>query len=470
MVYYPIKDRLMQVMKDETAQDPTLNALGEMIQKGWPNERKQVPENLLPFFSCRDEFTVKNGVMMRGERVIIPENMKKEMKKRVHTGHMGINSCVRLAKDVMYWPRMTSEIRQYVEACSTCATFSDSQPKETPVITEIPKRPWEKLAADLLSWGGDDYLVLTDYYSNFIEVDKLRYASSAEVIQTLKKHFARNGSPYTLVSDNGTQFTAQEFKQFSEDWGFYHDTMSPGNSQANGAAEAAVKIIKRIFRKSKTAREDPYKGLLNYYNTPTEGMGTCPAQRLLGRRTRSMLPLTHSKVQPSPQDDESEQQKKELKRHKRASVSRGRDLKPLTSGQTVRMQPINGSREWKEGTVIKPLTTRSYEVAANGRTYVRNRRHLRARPSASTHTSPTMVGRRRLSRRIYNPEDDDSNNTTPTGVPEASHSEGHEDAPAPNSDQTAASSETTTSTLPEMPKSRYGRVYKPTRRLINEME
>ncbi len=105
-----------------------------------------------------------------------------------------------------------------------------------------------------------------------------------------------------------------------------------------------------------------------------------------------VAPITHSKVQPSPQDDESEQQKKELKRHKRASVSIGCDLKPLTSGQTVRMQPINGSREWKEGTVIKPLTTRSYEVVANGRTYVRNRRHLRARPSASTHTSPTMAG------------------------------------------------------------------------------
>lgn len=391
---YPIKDKLMRSIKAANSQDPTLTALGKMIVQGWPENKRDVPEVLMPYHSCRDELTVSDGVIMRAERVVIPESMRKEMKKKVHAGHMGINSCLRLAKDVMYWPRMTSEIRQYVETCGTCATFCDSQPRETMVVTDIPKKPWEKLAADLFSWGGDDYLVTYDYHSNFIEFDELKNTSSFEVIKRLKGHFARNGSPITLVSDNGPQFHSAEFKQFADEWNFNHNTISPGNSQANGAAEAAVKIVKRILRKSKASGEDPHKGMLNYYNTPTEGMSTCPAQRLFGRRTRSVLPVTESKLQPSGATGEAEQVLKENKRHR--SVPESRDLKPLNIGDTVRIEPRRGMKEWKEGKITRPLTSRSYEVEADGRTYVRNRRHLRSK-TPSTHSQPPT--RRHLNHR-----------------------------------------------------------------------
>ena len=126
------------------------------------------------------------------------------------------------------------------------------------------------------------YMVVYDYYSNFIEMDEFKQGTSVtEVVKKLRCHFARCGSPL-VTSDNCPQYSAAEFKNFCKEWNTKHETTSPGNSQANGAAEAAVEIVKRILRKSKASGEDPYKGLLNFSNTPTEGLTTCPSRRLKG--------------------------------------------------------------------------------------------------------------------------------------------------------------------------------------------
>ena len=149
-----------------------------------------------------------------------------------------------------------------------------------------------------LNWAGDEYLVTVDYHSGFFELDKLNDITSAAIIEKLKARFARHGAPDTLVSDNATQYVSAPFKAFTRDWGFTHETISPGNSRANGAAEAAVKIAKRILRKSQSSGEDHYVALLNLRNTPTEGLNTSPAQRLFGRRTKSMMPTAEAKLRP----------------------------------------------------------------------------------------------------------------------------------------------------------------------------
>ncbi|KAL8613325.1 hypothetical protein ACOMHN_052565 [Nucella lapillus] len=102
----------------------------------------------------------------------------------------------------------------------------------------------------------------------------------------MKHHFARHGMPDVVISDNGPQFSSQLFKVFARSWGFTHKTSSPGHSQANGSAEAAVKVAKNLMKKCLYAKEDPYIGLLNLRNTPEEGLTSSPMQRLMGRRAK----------------------------------------------------------------------------------------------------------------------------------------------------------------------------------------
>jgi len=90
-------------------------------------------------------------------------------------------------------------------------------------------------------------------------------------------------------SDNGPQFASSEFAQFRKEWGFHHTTSSTRHPRSNGKAEAAVKVTKRLFRRS----EDPFLALLELRNTPTAGMSSSPIERILGRPTRSLLPTGH---------------------------------------------------------------------------------------------------------------------------------------------------------------------------------
>ena len=154
---------------------------------------------------------------------------------------------------MVFWPGMSSEIQQYIESCDTRATHSDKQAAEPLVMHEVPGRPWQKVGTDLLSFEGRNYLITVDYYSNFLEIYFLKETLSEDVITKLKHHFARHGVQDTVISDGGPQYTSLKFKMFSEKWGFSHEMSSPGNSKANGAAEAVVKIAKRLLRKCRTS-------------------------------------------------------------------------------------------------------------------------------------------------------------------------------------------------------------------------
>lgn len=71
---------------------------------------------------------------------------------------------------------------------------------------EIPGYPWQKVAADIMFFGNARYLITVDYFSKFIEVNRLPDGKAATIINILKKHFARQGIPEEFISDNGPKF------------------------------------------------------------------------------------------------------------------------------------------------------------------------------------------------------------------------------------------------------------------------
>ena len=193
----------------------------------------------------RDELTVQDGLIVKGNAVVIPRNLRTAMKAKIHSSHLSIEACLRRARKCLYWPAMAAEIKEYISACKISRELdTTSKAKETLMSHEVPSRPWEKIAADIFTLDGRDYLVTTDYYSNFWEIDRLLNTKAVTTILKLKNHFARYGIPDQVVSDNGPQFSSKEFVDFARTWYFEHLTSSPGHSKSNGKAESGVKTAK----------------------------------------------------------------------------------------------------------------------------------------------------------------------------------------------------------------------------------
>ena len=152
--FLPIKSDRLDEIRVATERDESLSCLKSTIMKGWPPNKDAVPISLTPYFSYRDELTVQDGVILRGERVVIPAAMRPDIKVKLHAGHMGIKSCLRRARELVFWPGMSSEIRQYIESCDTCATHSDKQAAEPLFMHEVPGRPWQNVGTYLLSFEG----------------------------------------------------------------------------------------------------------------------------------------------------------------------------------------------------------------------------------------------------------------------------------------------------------------------------
>ena len=179
----------------------------------------------------------------------------------------------------------------------TCCAYQSAQTKETLISHHVPDPPWAKVGTDLFECNDRDYQVTVDYNSNFFEIDRLHNKKAAAIIPKRKQQYARQGTDM-VVSDNGLPYNSHEFKEFAVKYDIDHITSSPGYAPSNGKAESSIKIAKKLMIKAKEAGTDPYVDLLDNRNTPTEGMSSSPAQRLLGRRTKATLPIAKELLMP----------------------------------------------------------------------------------------------------------------------------------------------------------------------------
>lgn len=108
----------------------------------------------------------------------------------------------------------------------------------------------KKVGTDLFQLNGKDFLVVINYYSNYPEIEQLRYTTANDVIHHMKCIFTRHGIPLIVQSDNGPQYSSREFRLFAEQYGFKHTTSSPLYPKANGKAEKWVQIVERLLKKA----------------------------------------------------------------------------------------------------------------------------------------------------------------------------------------------------------------------------
>ena len=330
------------------------------------------------YWPIKEELTVQNGVIFKGHRVVIPKAMGPEMLLSIHASHFGVESCLSKARDIVYWPHMNFEINEVISKCEACQAYASNNrnmPLQTP---QLPNRPWEKVGIDIFTLKRKDHLVTVDYFSDYFEVDPLKSTTTAAKVKALKRHFSTHGIPDEIISDNGPQLVSEEFAKFASDWEFSHTTSSPYHSRSNGKGKSAVKIANNLIKKCKHERSDIYKALLDWRNTQTVNMDSSPVQRLMSRRTRSILPMSESLLLPSVVPDVKTKIEHKRRFTKQQYDKRARNLPQLEIGQPIYVKSKAGQEhKWEKAICKDKLSDRSYIVGVNGESYRKNRTHLK---------------------------------------------------------------------------------------------
>jgi RNase H-like domain found in reverse transcriptase/Reverse transcriptase (RNA-dependent DNA polymerase)/Integrase zinc binding domain/Integrase core domain len=391
LLFLRVSDDRVKDIAEETARDPEMRELAAVIQTGWPKTSGDLQRHIQPFFSHRHELTTHNGLIFKGQRIVVPPKLRSDIIRRLHESHSGMENTLQHAREVVFWPGITDHIRNKIANCQICIVNSNSNRKEPMQSVQPPDLQYQYVSMDLMEVIDENqirrhYLVSVDHYSDFFTLDYLEDQKSSTVIKKCKKNFSNHGIPEIVICDNGVQFLADEFRSFAAEWEFKISTCSPYHKEGNGKAESAVKIAKSLIKKSIESRTDIELALLIWRNTPNK-MGTSPAQRLYSRRTRCPIPCAPELLLPKIVEGVKEKIIENKQRSKGYHDTKTRGESEFQIGEMVFVRLNDQSKKWSPGVVVNQLKPRSYTVEVNNRHYRRNSFHLKPATSHQSYKS-----------------------------------------------------------------------------------
>lgn len=145
VVSLPVSHGKVKEICEETVKDRELQTVMENIHSGWPKG------SCLKYYHIRSELSVANGLLLRDCRIVIPHNLRPEILRRLHEGHLGIEKCkrrARSARSAVYWPGINKEVENMIGKCETCNKY---QAREPMLVQDLPTAPWEKVWNRLVS-------------------------------------------------------------------------------------------------------------------------------------------------------------------------------------------------------------------------------------------------------------------------------------------------------------------------------
>ena len=144
-------------ISDTKISEPQAKTKDDTIAANWNH-----PDWMAESKNCRDELKVIDGLVLKGERIVIPTAARRETLKRIYVEHMGIVKSKNRAKEAMFCPNMHSHIEDMVSNCLTCLQFRIFNPKERLILHDVPENQWQIVAVDLFQLDDEHYLIVVD--------------------------------------------------------------------------------------------------------------------------------------------------------------------------------------------------------------------------------------------------------------------------------------------------------------------
>ena len=339
-------------LRKSTVQDNQLTRLSHYINTGFPCDKKNLLTDLQEFWNHREALSIKSGLIICGNRIIVPKEMRAEMLQYIHKGHQGKERCLLRARNTVFWPKITCDIQELIERCIICQEHGKSQ-SIIGTTQELPPFPWHTLATDIFYWKRMDFLIVADVFSKYFLVRKLVNSTSAAVCEEIATIVTELGLPHIIRSDNGPCYNSKESQQLLQCYNITHHTSSPHHSRSNGFIEGMVGVAEKLMDKAGSEGKPWISGLYEYRVTPQSGSIASPLQLIT-------QPTPREKDLPQIPSTLGAQEMYETHQEliKRQQNKPEKNYIELTPGMPVWVQHRQNT-SWEPATVVRQCTSNS---------------------------------------------------------------------------------------------------------------
>ena len=330
------------------------------VLQGWPGSLESLKAESYyaeaqTFWHKRTELSVHDGCLLWGTRVVVPSTCRSKIATLLHEGHQGICKMKALARSYLWWPGIDRHLETIVKGCNICQELGKSPTRAPLQPWEWPDKPWSRLHVDYAGpLQGQMLLILVDAYSKWMDVHAVSTATTQKTVEKIRESIVTHGIPDSIVSDNGSCFTSNEFQAFCTANGIQHIRVAPYHPSSNGLVERAVQTLKGGLAKMRTGTftERLQRFLMAYRNTPHATTGISPAELLMGRRPKTLLDL----LRPNLADRVKKKQLDQKYYHDKTSHERH-----IGEGQAVFIRNFRRGPPWIPAEVIAARTPLSYD-------------------------------------------------------------------------------------------------------------
>ena len=303
-----IRADMLSRVPPPTPQSDIVCALHDVFDKGqFSEQREEFPEEWLEATTEESEdYIIEGGQLfslapphkhaLLHPRLMLPSKYRRDVVAEAHreVGHRSLFCTMRRVQNFCVWPGMRRDIREFILRCPHCQG-NRSNEKPTPLeITDTPTAPFQKIGVDLTgpfiaSSNGNKYLVtVIDHHSGWAEAYPIPDKRSVSIWKPLKaEFFSRFGFPNVMVTDQGTEFTSAEFREYIQSLNIDHRRSTPYHPQTNGCVERFNRSLKEILRKFVNNNSSEWEShlpeaLLAYRMSESQSRNTSPYYALFG--------------------------------------------------------------------------------------------------------------------------------------------------------------------------------------------
>lgn len=229
-----------------TRTDPVLSKVLRYARCGWPEKVNWWVAAIL------EEKRWNSGgrrLCAVGHKIDCTRQAPWPVLKELRRAHSGIVQMKVLTHSHVWWPGLDEQVEKCAKACIACQVNQNSPLKAPLHPWAWPTTPWQRLHVDYAGpINSMMILIIVDVHSKWPEVYMVNSMTARTTIARLREGFACFGLPEQLASDNGPQFTFEEFETLLWQNGVKHLCSSPYHPVSNGAAEWFVQVVKWAVR------------------------------------------------------------------------------------------------------------------------------------------------------------------------------------------------------------------------------